>query len=257
MSAKASGRVWDLDLPHNKRLVLLAMADHADHDGRNIYPSTDLIAWKTGYSFRQVQRVIDTLIADGILIVVKPARQQHPPTYALDFTAGNVKPPFDRVGRKAQQGRQNGTPQGRQNVIPEKSRDDISAPPGMTFQPPRDDIAVSPKPWEPIMNHDDDDDGRTLAFLIDMGFGAANEFAHLPFDQTKQDYYNRKADNNQSNAMIVKAWRRNPPTKDYHYARPEPPPRNGHPPAERQPPERPAVPANLKRVSSAGWKKSD
>lgn len=29
MSVKVMGQVWDLDLPHNKLLVLLAMADHA------------------------------------------------------------------------------------------------------------------------------------------------------------------------------------------------------------------------------------
>src|SRR6476619_1834955 len=107
MSAKAMGRVWDLDLPHNKRLVLLAMADHADHEGRNIYPSTNLIAWKTGYSARQVQRVIDTLIEDGILVIVAPARAQRPVTYALDLSAGTIKEPY--------QGRQNVTSQGRQN----------------------------------------------------------------------------------------------------------------------------------------------
>src|SRR6185369_12025767 len=106
---------------------------------------------------------------------------------------------------------------------------------------------------------DDDDDGRTLAFLIDMGIGAAQEFAHIPFEQTKQDYYNRKADNNQSNAMIVKAWRRNPPTKDYHYERPEPrPSANGHAPAERKPSERigerKALPTGLK---IAGRKTAD
>jgi hypothetical protein len=166
MSAKASGRVWDLDLPHNKRLVLLAMADHADHEGRNIYPSTDLIAWKTGYSFRQVQRVIDTLIADGILVVVKPARQQKPATYALDFKAGVAKPPFDPVARRAQ-GRQNVTPQGRQNVMPEQSRDDISDRPGMTFEPSRDDIAMSSKPW----NHDHEPPTPSMPSLLGDGDG--------------------------------------------------------------------------------------
>ena len=222
MSAKASGRVWDLDLPHNKRLVLLAMADHADHEGRNIYPSTDLIAWKTGYSFRQVQRVIDTLIVDGILVEVKPARQQKPATYELNFAAGVTKPPFDRVARKAQD-RQNVIPQSRQNGTSVQSRDDISAHPGMTFRPSRDDTAMSPKPTEPIMNHDgDDDDGnRTLAFLLDQGIGAAKEFTHLPYEAMKCDYENRVAAG-QSAAIIVKAWRSNPPVKGQPYERPTP-----------------------------------
>jgi hypothetical protein len=254
MSVKAMGRVWDLDIPHNKRLVLLAMADHADHEGRNIYPSVDLIAWKTGYSYRQVQRVIDTLIEDGILIVVKPSRQQHPATYSLNFTAGTVKPPFDRVARK--QSRQNVTPQnghtviseGRQNVTPTQSRGDILTDPGVTFETPRVDIAVSPKPWEPIMNHDDDDDGRTLAFLESEAVGAAKEFAHLPYEAMRLDYQNRIAAG-QSIPIIVKAWRRTPPTKDYHYEQQR---SNGHDaPDRRTPAERPAVPARIKRST---WK---
>lgn len=254
MSAKAMGRVWDLDLPHNKRLVLLAMADHADHEGRNIYPSTDLIAWKTGYSYRQVQRVIDTLIADGILVIVKQARQQRPPTYDMDFHAGTIKQPFNSASRK--QGRQNVTSQGRQNGTPDKSRDDISAHPGMTFDASRDDIAVSPKPWEPSMNHDDGDDGRTLAFLIDTGIGAAREFTHLPYDSMRLDYQNR-VDAGQTIPIIVKAWRRNPPTKDYHYEQPR---SIGKPdaPTQRKPSERigerPALPAGLK---FAGRKATD
>lgn len=148
MSAKASGRVWDLDLPHNKRLVLLAMADHADHEGRNIYPSLDLIAWKTGYSYRQVRRIVEELKQDGILVLVKPARQQHPATYALDFKAGTAKPPFDRLARK--QTGQNVHPENGQNVHPEKSRVDISSPPEWTSEHTRVDIAMSTKPW----NHD-------------------------------------------------------------------------------------------------------
>ena len=106
---------------------------------------------------------------------------------------------------------------------------------------------LDPIRHDPNHDHDDGDDARTLAFLIDMGFGAAQEFAHLPFEQTKQDYYNRKADNNQSNAMIVKAWRRNPPTKDYHYEQS----RSVNAPAEQRRPserigERPTLPPGLK-----------
>ncbi len=33
MSGKISGMVWDADLPRNLKYVLLAYADHADHEG--------------------------------------------------------------------------------------------------------------------------------------------------------------------------------------------------------------------------------
>jgi len=98
---------------------------------------------------------------------------------------------------------------------------------------------------------DDDDGRRTLAFLIDQGVGAAKEFTHLSYEAMKLDFENRIAAG-QTIPIIVKAWRRNPPTKDYHYERSERPPA----PAPQQR-ERQAVSANLKHVSSASWKKAD
>ena len=68
MSGKISGMVWDLDLPHPELLVLLAITDHANHDGRNMYPGVALLAWKTGYSARTVVRILNKLIERGILV---------------------------------------------------------------------------------------------------------------------------------------------------------------------------------------------
>lgn len=68
MSVKIMGLVWDCALPRDEKYVLLAYADHADHDGRGIYPSYGRIAWKTGYSRRQVIRITDSLTSKGILI---------------------------------------------------------------------------------------------------------------------------------------------------------------------------------------------
>jgi hypothetical protein len=62
------GEVWDLDLPFNKAWVLMALADHADHSGCNIYPSVGLVAYKTGYDVRSVRRIIADLRDDGILL---------------------------------------------------------------------------------------------------------------------------------------------------------------------------------------------
>ncbi len=95
MSGKASGRVWDMDLPNAEMLVLQAMADHADHQGRNIYPGTELVAWKTGYSERQVIRIIDDLTQKGILVVTHHGGGRgHPTRYAIDFAAAPYKAPF-------------------------------------------------------------------------------------------------------------------------------------------------------------------
>lgn len=96
--------------------------------------------------------------------------------------------------------------------------------------------------------------GRTLAFLIDQGVNAAEEFADLPYDAMRADYDARRADG-QNNGSIVRAWRRNPPTKDHHYARSRSVPHGA--PAQPQPGERPSVPENIKRVSRANWEKPD
>lgn len=62
------GKVWELDLPPNEKLVLLALADHSDHDGSNVRPGVELIAMKTGLSQREVQYVQKRLREAGILI---------------------------------------------------------------------------------------------------------------------------------------------------------------------------------------------
>ena len=70
MSVKVMGWVWDQNLPQNEKFVLLAHADHADHDGYNIFPSIDLVAHKTGYSRRSVQRIVKRLVEKGYLIPI-------------------------------------------------------------------------------------------------------------------------------------------------------------------------------------------
>jgi hypothetical protein len=71
MSGKISGGVWDCALSHNDKLVLLAYADHADHEGYNVRPSYDLIAWKTGFTRRGIIQITHKLEAMGILKRVK------------------------------------------------------------------------------------------------------------------------------------------------------------------------------------------
>jgi hypothetical protein len=60
--------VWDMDLPRDHKFVLLAYADHADHDGGSIYPAVNSIAKKTGYGARSVQAITRELEAAGRLV---------------------------------------------------------------------------------------------------------------------------------------------------------------------------------------------
>lgn len=94
MSAKILGQVWDLQLTAAKQLIMLALADHADHNGDNAYPSIDLIAWKTGYSERQVRRILKSLVKDKILIQVsRPGRTS---VYSIRLENGIKKLPYTK-----------------------------------------------------------------------------------------------------------------------------------------------------------------
>src|SRR5574341_2200635 len=71
MSAKITGLVWDLDntvIDREEKYVLLAYADHADHNGYNIFPSIALIVQKTGYKERAAQMITHSLEAKGFLV---------------------------------------------------------------------------------------------------------------------------------------------------------------------------------------------
>lgn len=59
--------VWRQNLAPMAKIVLLAIADHADDDGGNAYPSKSTLALKTGYSERQVIRIVNQLTGDGYL----------------------------------------------------------------------------------------------------------------------------------------------------------------------------------------------
>ena len=68
MSVKVMALVWDLKIESNKKFVLLAYADHADHNGFSIFPAVSTIAKKTGYSERSVQRITRDLEEKGLLV---------------------------------------------------------------------------------------------------------------------------------------------------------------------------------------------
>jgi hypothetical protein len=97
MSDKAKGRIWEIKLPHNEKWVLLAMADHSDHEGRGMYVGHDLIAYKTDYDERNVIRLVRKLMERGILKLEDPTRRPGPHnSFYIDWGACQFKPPFER-----------------------------------------------------------------------------------------------------------------------------------------------------------------
>ena len=86
MSVRAISWVWEnSSASGNDRLVLLAIADSAEHDGSNAWPSVRTIAKKCLLSERTVQRAIRALVSSGELIVEEQEGGGR-------FTPGNRRP---------------------------------------------------------------------------------------------------------------------------------------------------------------------
>jgi hypothetical protein len=105
MSVTAMAWVWRQNLTPAAKIVLLAIADHADDDGGNAYPSKGTLALKTGYSERQVIRIVNELTDGGWLVeehrqVAGIPADRMPKVYRIVMQRGdNVSPrlPLDGV----------------------------------------------------------------------------------------------------------------------------------------------------------------
>ena len=67
MSVRQSELAWELELSSNRKFILLELADHADPDGKHVFPSQAFIARRTGYSVRQVRRILHELEGLGLI----------------------------------------------------------------------------------------------------------------------------------------------------------------------------------------------
>ena len=97
MSVKIMGGIWELDLPRGEALVLLALADHADHLGNSVYPSVGLVAWKTGLSERHTQRLMRGLEKKGLLVRVRfrEGGRGHTTHYRIDLEKARRKSAYE------------------------------------------------------------------------------------------------------------------------------------------------------------------
>jgi hypothetical protein len=75
MSVRLMGTVFYLDIDPSEKLVLLAMADHADDDGTKCFPSVARLSLKTSFSRRGVQKVIARLTKKGFLLAAGRRRE--------------------------------------------------------------------------------------------------------------------------------------------------------------------------------------
>lgn len=75
MSVKAMTWVWSLALKSNQKFVLLALADHADDEGR-CWPSIEKLAVKCGISRSAVNEHLKTLVHLGLIVRKKRCSEQ-------------------------------------------------------------------------------------------------------------------------------------------------------------------------------------
>ena len=85
------GRVWDSSLSPNLRLVLLAYADAAEHDGTDIWPGWERISTMTGYSQPTVARLTAELKALGVLVQVGKGHTGRRAEYRIDLDHASMR----------------------------------------------------------------------------------------------------------------------------------------------------------------------
>lgn len=88
MSVKVSALVWEVPLRATEKIVLLKLADNANHAGRNAFPSVSTIAARCGLSERAVQAALRRLQSQGLIAVQARATRYRPTTYSIVMGAG-------------------------------------------------------------------------------------------------------------------------------------------------------------------------
>lgn len=88
----------------SEKLVMLSLADEANHEGRFIYPSVDRIAARTGISSRQVRRIlrdIETRVVGDVnwLILVGGGRGGHKVTRRYRIPVAELQEALSRETR--------------------------------------------------------------------------------------------------------------------------------------------------------------
>lgn len=91
MSVRVMGLVFEMDLPPSEKVTALALADHAHDDGTEARPGNASLAMKTSLSERQVQRVVKSLVAKGVLAIQRPATNTKPVVYCFPTAARGDK----------------------------------------------------------------------------------------------------------------------------------------------------------------------
>lgn len=93
MSVKLMAQVWELNLESTEKLVLLALADFANDEGR-CYPSLGRVAFKCGRSARQAWRIFSLLREKGLIVPVEQGGGRKATVYMVHPENGHRLPQY-------------------------------------------------------------------------------------------------------------------------------------------------------------------
>lgn len=158
VSVHVSSAVWRLQLESGLKIVLLKLADCADDQGRNAFPSVGRIARECCMHERSVQRALRRLEAAGLLEVQAGASQHRPTTYRVRTDRGVTLSPLNEGPG-----------------VTAEAPGVTSGAPGVT--------AVSPDPsLEPSKEPSEDDKGAGARSRAELARVYRDRFGHEPVE---------------------------------------------------------------------------
>ena len=101
MSIHVMAPVFETDLSAMEKLVLLCLADHANDDGANAYPSVNRLSARCSLSRRAVQKILRRLEKREVIILQGGAKggRERTRNYRISLERANVVHPFRQKGR--------------------------------------------------------------------------------------------------------------------------------------------------------------
>lgn len=127
MSNECSTIVWKRQFGSmTRKLIAARLADHADDEGRGIWPSAERVAAQCDTTRRTVQRTLDDFVKEGLLTIVHPGGNGPGDTRRYDFNMIVLKAlPLASWGDKARE-----TPVKNDGESGPKKGDSVSPLPG-------------------------------------------------------------------------------------------------------------------------------
>ena len=159
MSATLQGATYYLPLPKGEKLLLCALADHANDDGAGVYPGNERLATKTSDSVRNVQRLLRSL--ERAQLIARVAHAEGGRGRAVEWA---INAPF--IYNVARANGWTATSKRVRSMSPfTDEKGDTTAPKPRHHARERVRV-VSPQPLGSIKNRDDDiDDGPLITEL--------------------------------------------------------------------------------------------